>query len=255
MQPKLGLVIALASEGRSLLGRGAWRRHNGVKVRVHQLQDDLMLIATSAGIGTEKAQMAANDLISSGVSALASVGLAGGLDPELKAGDIVIASDVLHIDADHTVGPWRAWGSAQAVKILRSEGFAVRSGTLLTTEQEMLTCDRKESLFKQHQALTVDMESAVVARIAHQVQIPFFGLRAVCDPADQTVPEELFRCLDANGHIHISSVLQNLTRRPALIKDMWYMNRYFSAARTALKRAWQSLIANRLPGLLVNGQG
>ena len=256
MQEKVGIVIALKAEADALLGRAISWDHHERKRCVLQVQDELQLVVTLAGIGTVKAEQAANDLILSGVKAMANVGLAGGLDPDLKAGQIVVASDVLQIEADESQGSWTAdnAGAAQAHKVLGSDGIAFRNGTILTTQQAILTRDQKASLFKQTRALAVDMESAAVARVASRADIPFFGMRAVCDPAGVTVPGELFNCLDQNGNIRISGVLRVLARRPTLLGDMLRLGRTFSIARAALKRAWQVLVKNGLPQTLIGSR-
>lgn len=253
MQEKMGVVIALEAEADALLGRTTWRFQNAQKECVLQLQDGLQLIVILAGIGMANAEKAASDLISRGVKAMVNVGLAGGLDPELKAGHIIVAGEILQIDQEDLQGSWIAYaaGAELAHAVLRSNGIVTRSGTILTAQQAILTCEQKESLYNQTRALAVDMESAAVASVAGRADIPFFGLRAICDPADKTVPRDLFSCLNQNGRIQISSVLRNLARRPALFSDMLHMGHTFSIARKALRHAWQLLIKNGLPQALI----
>jgi hypothetical protein len=91
------------------------------------------------------------------------------------------------------------------------------------------------------------MESAAVARVAQEVNVPFFGLRVICDSAQQTVPHELSKCLDSCGEIRLPSVLLHLARRPSLAIDIFRLSRNFGSAMPVLRRAWRILIRGNLP--------
>ena len=253
MQNKLGMVIALASEASAMLGRMKWSNANGRQQRIVQLPGAFELIVALAGVGTHNAEAAAADLISQGVTSMVSAGLAGGLDPDLKAADIVVAADVLQITPTGTDGPWPAEtnSAALAVAQLSRHNLRTRSGTILTAETDTLTDSHKAALFQQSGALTVDMESAAVARMAARANIAFFGLRAVCDPAGQSVPEQLFTCLDPDGSIRLSAVLQSVLRQPGLLSPMLRMGLAFSSARKALRRAWKVLMKQGLAQTLL----
>jgi adenosylhomocysteine nucleosidase len=87
------------------------------------------LLALS-GIGRAAAAAAAQSLIDAGVSALMTFGMAGGLDPALKPGSVVIPCELLASDgARYVANPaWRRQVAA-AVSPLR----AVTEGNLLTS--------------------------------------------------------------------------------------------------------------------------
>ena len=249
MKPTLGIVVALKSEASPLLGRG--RRHWAKR---HQARyplpaGDSHIMITCSGVGRQNASTAAHKLIAGGIHALASVGLAGGLDPRLDAGHVIIATNLLSIQNEKTEGPWNADpnGVTLARKVLLPEKFFAQCGTVLTTSQEILTRHHKESLFRDTRALTVDMESAEVARAASEAHIPFFCLRVVCDPAQTSVPKELSMCLDTYGNIQLTPVLRHVMRRPSLIVDLFHLTRYFQSAMPVLGRAWRILMKNDLP--------
>ena len=254
MKPTLGMVVAMASEARLLLGRGPWRQVKRHLVRCARLKDGTDLIVTRAGVGVENAFRAARWLISEGVTALTSMGVAGGLCPGLKAGHLIIAEDVLTIDHGKSRGPWKADATcvAHARAAFAAEGVCVACGTVLTAPAGVLTAAQKESLFRQTRALAVDMESAAVARAALEKNLPFFTLRAICDPAEETVPRALYDCLDKNGKVRLTAVLLNLAGRPSLALDLRRMSIHYSAAKTALKDGWRIQIKNNLPRILAS---
>jgi len=248
MPPPIGLVIALESEARVLLGSGALQPMHGYGIRHLQLAPDLDLVLASDGVGIDAARRAAQGLAEHGVSALVSVGVAGGLAPGIDVGHIILPSQILQTDGKRIFGAWLpdVAGIDDAHQCLTADGIAVRRGTVLTVSEGVLTRDAKAALFARYRGLAVDMESAAVARVASEAGLPFFGLRAVCDPAEKTVPKELYEILDGDGKIRPGSVVMGLVRRPALVLDMWALGRLFSSARNSLKHAWQVAVHRRL---------
>jgi adenosylhomocysteine nucleosidase len=257
MKSTLGIAFALASEARAILGRSSWRQEQGHPIRRMRLSDGTDLIAVQSGVGYENALLAARRLTALGVTALAGMGFAGGLYPGAKPGDLIIADIVLHMYRDEIRESWEADPACLALAraAFASEGLAVRCGRLITAARPALTAGQKEALFKQTRALAVDMESAALARAAREQSIPFFVLRAVCDPPEETVSEKLYDCLDANGSIRLAFLLLQLIRRPALLTDLRKMAAHCSAAKAALRRSWQIKAKNRLPASREEAQG
>jgi adenosylhomocysteine nucleosidase len=255
MKSTLGIAFALASEARAILGRSCWRQDRGRLFRRMRLSDGTDLIAVCSGVGYENALLAARRLTSLGVSALAGMGFAGGLYPGAQPGDLIIADIVLQMHRNEIRGSWKADPAclALAYAAFVSEGLAVRCGRLVAADRPALTAVQKEVLFKQTRALAIDMESAALATAAREQSIPFFVLRAVCDPPDETVPAGLYDCLDADGSIRLAFLLLQLIRRPALLSDLRKMTVHYTAAKAALRRGWQMQVKNNLPRLLASG--
>jgi adenosylhomocysteine nucleosidase len=254
MKPLLGMVIAMASEARILVGRGTWKQVKGHLVRHVCLADGTDLIVAHAGVGVENAFTAAHCLISEGATALINLGLAGGLSPSLRAGHLIIAEEVLAIDHENNWIRWKTdeFTVAHARSVFSAENVPVAFGTVTTAKQGILTSDQKELLFKQTHALAVNMESTGIARAALGKNIPFFTMLAICDPAEESVPNALYDCLDKKGHVRPITVLQNLVCNPSLIVDMKRLSRHFSNAKKALENGWRIQIKNNLPGILTS---
>jgi adenosylhomocysteine nucleosidase len=247
MRSSIGIILAMPAEAGALFGRRTARHLKTHKVLVMLLADGLQIVVTCAGVGPENARAAATRLTAKGVSGFISIGLAAGLDSGLNSGHIVVASGIQVHDAHCPQGlcPVDAAGAGSAYTILRENGIAASCGTLLSTSRPILTSHQKKTLFRQTGALAVDMESAAVARVAHQAGVPFIGLRAVCDPAGVTVPRDLSDCLGNDGSISIGTVLYRLACRPALIHNALQMGPAFATARKSLRRAWRILVDNR----------
>src|SRR5262249_18060079 len=96
----VGIVCALASEARHL---GLISRHEPIE----SLPDGTLVAVT--GMGGSAASKGAAALIEAGATALASFGLAGGLDPALQAGAILLPAEVIGADgqAVSTAQGWR----------------------------------------------------------------------------------------------------------------------------------------------------
>jgi hopanoid-associated phosphorylase len=164
-----------------------------------------------------------------GVSGVISIGLAGGLSPDLRPGGIVIGSEVVsgteryETDSDWLQRMWRA--------IPRSKpGIVAGSDTIIMHRPD------KTALYERTGAVSVDMESHIAARAAHQFNKPFAVLRVVCDPGDRTLPPAALIAMKADGSVDIQAVLRSVAAHPRQIPDLFYLARASAAAFRTLLR-------------------
>jgi adenosylhomocysteine nucleosidase len=262
VRPLLGLVVALSPETRILPGRGRWRREDGRWIRPIRAEGGTDLVCVCAGPGLGNALSAARWLASRGAAALAATGVAGGLDPDLSAGDLVVAEEVLAVGDAHGGGSraridaWRPYApcAAAAHAALAACGLSVRRGAVATVPRAVLTVRDKGALFRLCPALAVDMESAAIAAAARDAGLPFFVLRGVCDAADRSVPPEFLDGMAGDGTVRPGPLLRRLLRRPSLAADLPRAARDMGSALAALRLAWRALFDAGLPGLLVSGR-
>ena len=172
------------------------------------------------------ATAAAQRLVRSGVSALISFGLAGGLAPRLTAGLLVIPLDLIA----ETGQTWRC-DPALAAR------FGLQHGSMLAGDAILTTALAKTAAYQRHGALAVDLESGAVARIAAAHNIPFAILRAICDPADRDLPPAALTALHPDGRIKPGALLQSLARHPRQIPALIVLGRDAARARKALLAA------------------
>ncbi len=161
--------------------------------------------------------------IARGATGLVSFGLAGGLDPSLRPGAILVARSVWldgqDIATDPTLNARLGGGTAHRL---------LAGATLLDT------ADSKRRCWRDLQAHAIDLESAAVARAAQAHHIPFAVLRAICDPANCSLPPAALIALDHAGAIGLWRTLRAVLRHPRQIPDLLALARDAQTARLAL---------------------
>jgi len=177
----------------------------------------------------EGAEAAAERLVARGATALISFGLAGGLDPALSSGTLVIPTHVI----EH--------GHAYPADPSLAARFAARFGSpmplhALSANTILATPTAKQAAHAATGAAIVDLESGAVARVAARHTLPFLVIRAVCDPADRALPPLALTALDAGGRITPARVLASLLRHPGQIPALLALARDAARARATLAR-------------------
>ncbi|MFY9655676.1 MAG: phosphorylase [Methylocystis sp.] len=144
-------------------------------------------------------------------SAVVSFGLAGGLDPALRPGTMIVASAVV-------AGSERRDCSRALVRILvegfAGAGLAAREGLVAGVDAPVMTSEGKMALWRETGALTVDMESHLAAAFAKRQGLPFAVARAVSDPAKRALPPLAAKAVRHDGSVDIGFVLRELSREP-----------------------------------------
>jgi hopanoid-associated phosphorylase len=144
--------------------------------------------------------------------AVLSFGIAGGLDPELEAGDLVVATRVRA-----SQGAWRA-DMAWAARLARITG--ARLGVLAGAEAVVAGPAGKRALRMATDAIAVDLESAAAAAYAARHGLPFAAFRAVADAAGETIPAAALVGLTPDGRTAPLRVLAALMRSPTQFRPL-----------------------------------
>ncbi len=200
---RIGIVTGLAAEAR-IARRLGW--------------------AVAVGGGTAAgARAAARGLAEQGANALVSFGLAGGLDPELTAGTLLVPEAVVaegvRLRANPPLSAWLGGPTAHC---------------LLGVETVAASVDAKRRLWIQTGCAALDLESGPVAEIASALRLRFAVLRAICDPAGIALPPAALAALSQAGRIGLARVAGSVVRAPSQIPALLHLAGEAARARRAL---------------------
>ena len=190
---------------------------------------DGTLVAVS-GIGFAAAAAAATALVDAGAVALVSWGVAGGLDPALRAGTICLPGEVVSRDGT-TFMTDHHWRELIAAAI--ASRHTLVAGKLLTSNLAIDDDVGKANAFRDTGAVAVDMESAAVASIAAARGLPFVAVRVIADTAVDALPRAVIEATRL-GSVRIARLLLETVRRPGDVAGLIRLAQRYRTARRVL---------------------
>jgi adenosylhomocysteine nucleosidase len=188
-----------------------------------------------SGASAERARSEATRLIEEGAAALVSFGLAGGMAPQLRSGDLLLPATVRSAGlGSWSVDPiWREGIRA----CLAAGGLEPGAGVLVGSERIVANASDKRALFEATGAQAVDMESHEVAAVAAAAGIPFLVLRAIADAHDQIVPQVAREALRPDGRVRLRATLGGVIRQPGELFALLRLARASVRGLASLHRA------------------
>lgn len=160
------------------------------------------IILSKSGIGKVNAALATAILLEKyKPEAVINTGSAGGYNPELRIGDLVISSEVRHHDVDVTAFGYEYGQVPQLPAAFKAddalveiagtaasslEGIQAVEGMIATGDSFMSDPVKVELVREKFPDIqAVEMEGAAIAQVAHQFDIPFVIIRSLSDIAGQ----------------------------------------------------------------------
>jgi len=167
-----------------------------------------------------------------------SFGVAGGLDPSLKTGDIVVATEVMAGDtkflADMALNEemiasamLKRWSPTRRRRVVR--------GGLAGVERVVAAQSCKAALHSETGAAAVDMESHIAAAYAASAGIPFAALRVISDPAHRALPALAQSAIKPNGDIDMRTIVRGVVRDPRSLRALVWTGIDFNRALRSLR--------------------
>jgi len=223
---RTGLMTAMPEEGAALLAeaRGGGEGAERVRIAGREFVSCTLwgreVVQVQTRIGKVAAASTATELVSRfGVDRLVMTGLAGGLDPDVRIGDVVVADRLVQHDLDASpifpameipllgvteieTDPGLTRVLADAAEAFLREDLAadlgqklrermhvrdpaVRTGLIATGDRFVSTDLERDALrARVPDALCVEMEGAAAAQVAHEHGVPIGVVRAISDAAD-----------------------------------------------------------------------
>ena len=199
---------------------------------------DDRVTATCHGPGQARARSAAEALVDIGANALLSFGVAGGFNPDLPSGTVILATGIRDIssggggDILYTNRGWQ-----RRIKSLLLGNVLLEDALLASVSTPITDSTSKRQLFHDLGVAAVDMESAAAARVAIDAGIPFMALRVIVDTADTTLPAAALAGMSPDGTVRTGPIVQAILRRPQDIPGLVGIAMADSKARKSLKRS------------------
>jgi hypothetical protein len=200
--------------GRFLLVTPTRYEYDAVRAAVADLLGSGALEIGMCGMGFACAAAFCRELAASTcqIGGLALVGWAGGLSPDLAAGDVVLASTTLNREGDGV-----------PCTVIPLPG--ARVGRLLTVAEALLTpADKADAHRKSGGALAAEMEAYPLATWAWKQGIPFVHARVILDAAGEALPD-LGDALNPTGGLRYSSLARRLLAKPGPLLTLLHVVR------------------------------
>jgi adenosylhomocysteine nucleosidase len=215
----VGVVYAMALEAASLEARlngvisiqaaNFAGKQGGLKGR--------SIVVVHAGAGERNAEAATTALILGHKPKwVISAGLAGGLNANMRRGDVLMPDAILGEDGRRLAIDLQISAAERAVHP------DLHVGPLLTIDHIAYKAAEKQKLGERYQALACDMETFAVAETCQREKQRFLAVRVVLDPMQEELPADFERLLTRKTMARrIGATAGTIFRRPSIVKDMW----------------------------------
>lgn len=175
-------------------------------------------------------------------SMILNIGYAGGLDPHLNAGDIVIASRIIN---EATEKSWDADAKLLEKACMIAEKAELRhhTGRMVTVESPVADPHQKAFVGTRFEASACDMESSFIAEKSSRSGIPFLVVRSVLDPLDTVLPD-IPESAIIDGNVKIGDILKHLRENPKDIIKLPRFSYLCSQARISITKFAEAWVRN-----------
>lgn len=174
--------------------RGPFEVHEG------RLDGHPVVLAV-CGVGKVNAAALAQQLLANGAVRLIFTGVAGGLDPALRVGDLVVSRDAVQHDVDvrplgyelgRVPGEPLAWQADETLRAAALDvaqrvvhGARVVEGRIASGDLFVADAERARTLVDRFGAACAEMEGAAVAQVCARWGVPWVVVRSLSDAADE----------------------------------------------------------------------
>jgi len=181
-------LLFIAADPREFTGfLSHWRQIQPLPLPVHWARTGRWkgreVHAIANGAGADRAFAAV--LVAPKSAAICNIGFCGALDETLRVGDVFVATEVRN-------------GSRSWPALLPDDTPDAPTGAVATISHVAQTAAEKSNL-RATGASIVEMEAAGVARASEDLELPFYCIRAVSDPASEDFATDFNSALGPDG--------------------------------------------------------
>jgi len=202
--------------------------------RAAAVSDDAEIIVGTANAARLRERLSKVD--TSHIKAVFSFGVAGGLDPTLEPGTLLLSSQVLaqntSSDGALVMQIWQGDPTMLVTATLKAaqpgHTIPLRRGIFIGTDFEARDNLKAEQvdLHRITGADIIDNESHIAAQFASEHHLPFLSVRAVSDSVNHPLPPAALLPLDPvtggpDGKAIMNSLLHEPSQIPALMRTAW----------------------------------
>ncbi len=231
----LAIIGAMDEEIELLLGDLQERQelaYPGATLYRGQL-DGMTVLLTRGGIGKVNAALTTAHLLAAGASRIIFTGVAGGVHPDLRVGDIVVSTDCVQHDVDVTAlgyplgtvpGEAPAWAADETLRTAAVQaaqevsGVRVIEGRIASGDQFIASPEGVQRLQTVFGAACAEMEGAAVAQVCAKGDVPFVVIRSVSDTADGSAGVD-YREFMPQVARHAKAVVRGMLARLTALDD------------------------------------
>ncbi|MDB1144727.1 MAG: 5'-methylthioadenosine/adenosylhomocysteine nucleosidase [Alcaligenaceae bacterium] len=203
MSKTVGIIGAMQVEIDSLIARMAHYEKKIIKGLVYHVGDieGQAIVMTQSSIGKVNATIATQMMLDHfKIDYVINTGIAGALDPKLKHLDVVISKELVYYDVRKC--QMRHWFPKQPTfiadtellskteQVVKEVGFNYYVGLIATGEDFVTQSDKKQTIFKEYQALCCEMEGCAIAHTAFVNEVPFIVIRTISDLANDAAEDD-----------------------------------------------------------------
>lgn len=193
----IGIIGAMPSELadiRNALGEALIEKAAGYEFYINEMNGK-RIVNVCCGIGKVNAALCAQNLIDKyQADCILNAGIAGGMNPEVKVCDIVVADNVLYHDLTlrflENYPPYKSCYECAPALIKKAVAACAVCGTksfvgrIVSGEAFISDAEVKARIQNEFSPHAVDMESAGIGHCAYRNGIPFVSIRCISDNAD-----------------------------------------------------------------------
>ena len=233
---KILVTFAVDWEFKPWLRQRAFRRErrNACTFRAQIEGSDVRVLLT--GVGADNAVRSIAKSVDEIPDLCVASGLAGGLKPQHRPGEVLVARAVCDSAGEALVySNERLFSSAVECGVKPASRF-------ISVSRIVRTVQEKSRLGASADA--VDMESFAIMKQLGGLGVPCVAIRSVSDSSEMSVPYDFDRALDASGRIHLGHVLGQVVCDP---RRVWLLARLgvrSSRAAASLARFLDAYVAS-----------